>query len=228
VGVDLLGAEVNRDTLSVGELLLEFLYGKSEPSRQTFLGMEYPGSGAPATYQVIENTLVQLPLGLTALPQLLVVVLKTLPVLAELFQAVLVDVLDPVQVQAVSHCAALGYGLPGVFQETWIPMSEQQVLWDPGVRWNRDLHTGGASRHTAAFLQALGLALAGVLVLALHEVIVVGAASGTDEERCGEKGSRGGTNLRDLGDVVGEGCRVDEDLLVEAAGGKVSLSGPEL
>lgn len=39
------------------------------------------------TYQVLKHTLVQLPLSRTALPELLVVVFKACPVLAELFQA---------------------------------------------------------------------------------------------------------------------------------------------
>lgn len=47
-----------------------------------------------------------------------------------------------------------------------------------------DVHTGGASRDTTAFFKALELALARVLGLALHVVIVIGAASGAYEERC--------------------------------------------
>lgn len=38
--------------------------------------------------------MVELPLGLSALPKLVVVVIKALPVRAELFQAALVDVVD--------------------------------------------------------------------------------------------------------------------------------------
>lgn len=47
------------------------------------------------TYQVVKNTLVQRPLKLPALPELLVVVVEAFPVLAELGQAVLVDVVQP-------------------------------------------------------------------------------------------------------------------------------------
>jgi hypothetical protein len=47
------------------------------------------------TYQVVEHTLVQRPLPFPALPQLLVAVVQAFPVLAELSQAVLVDVLQP-------------------------------------------------------------------------------------------------------------------------------------
>lgn len=47
------------------------------------------------TYQVIVDALVQLPLGGTALPKLLVVVLEALPMGAKLLQTGLVDVLQP-------------------------------------------------------------------------------------------------------------------------------------
>jgi len=57
-------------------------------------GSAYVGQ-AGVTYQVVEHTLVQRPLPFPALPQLLVAVIQTLPVLAELSQAVLVDVLQP-------------------------------------------------------------------------------------------------------------------------------------
>lgn len=47
------------------------------------------------TYQVIVNTLVELPLGRAALPKLLVSVVEAFPVLAELGQAVCVDIREP-------------------------------------------------------------------------------------------------------------------------------------
>jgi hypothetical protein len=53
----------------------------------------YRGRGKP-THQVLVDTLVQLPLIGTALPQLLVVVFEALPVGAELLEAGLVDVLE--------------------------------------------------------------------------------------------------------------------------------------
>lgn len=52
--------------------------------------------GAKGTYQVVKDTLVEFPLGRAALPQLVVAIVETLPVLAELGQAVGVDVLDAV------------------------------------------------------------------------------------------------------------------------------------
>jgi hypothetical protein len=53
----------------------------------------YRGRGKP-THQVLVDTLVQLPLIGTALPQLLVVVFEALPVGAELLETGLVDVLE--------------------------------------------------------------------------------------------------------------------------------------
>jgi hypothetical protein len=50
-----------------------------------------------AAYKILEHAFVQSPLGRTALPQLVVVVVKTLPVCPELLKARLVDVLDPAQ-----------------------------------------------------------------------------------------------------------------------------------
>lgn len=47
-------------------------------------------------YQVIEYTLVELPLQRSALPELLVVVVEAGPVLAELSQAVLIYVVETV------------------------------------------------------------------------------------------------------------------------------------
>jgi hypothetical protein len=46
------------------------------------------------TYQLLENALVQPPLFRPAVPELLVVVLKALPVGSELRETVLVDVFD--------------------------------------------------------------------------------------------------------------------------------------
>ena len=54
------------------------------------------------TYRVLENTLVQLPLGRSALPQLVVVIVEALPVGTELFQTGLVDIVDAVRVPVVS------------------------------------------------------------------------------------------------------------------------------
>lgn len=54
-------------------------------------------------YQVVIDTLVELPLSRAALPELMISVVKTLPVLAEFGEAVSVDVLDPVAEKNVSE-----------------------------------------------------------------------------------------------------------------------------
>jgi hypothetical protein len=81
------------------------------------------------------------------------------------------------------------------------------------------IHASGTSRDPSTLLQALKLATAGLLGLALHVVIVVVAAPGADEESRREKGSGGGADLLDRGDRRGERGGVDEHLLVEPARG---------
>lgn len=77
-------------------------------------------------------------------------------------------------------------------------------------------HARGTARHLPPFPQAVGLARAVGRGLALHEVVIVGFAAGADEEGGAEQRGGGGSDLLDLGDRVGEGRGVDEDLLVEA------------
>lgn len=60
--------------------------------------------GHGVAYQVIKDTLVQLPLGRTTLPKLLISVVQTLPVLAELGEAVGVDIRESA---ALSACCVL-------------------------------------------------------------------------------------------------------------------------
>lgn len=72
------------------------------------------GAKSEGTNQVVENAFVQLPLGRPALPQLVVVVVQTLPVGAELIQAVLVHILDPVLKLSVSHLLLSNTGCDGV------------------------------------------------------------------------------------------------------------------
>lgn len=57
--------------------------------------------GWPA-YYLVKDALVELPLGRATLPELVVAVVETLPVLAELGEAVRVDVLDAVPVAPLS------------------------------------------------------------------------------------------------------------------------------
>lgn len=78
---------------------------------------------------------------------------------------------------------------------------------------------GGAAGDAAALLQTLELALAGVLGLALHEVIVIGFAPGADEEGGGEERRGCGSDLLDGRDGVRERGGIVENLLVEAGNG---------
>lgn len=86
---------------------------------------------------------------------------------------------------------------------------------------NHNVHAGGASRDPAALLQAVELAAARAVRLALHEVVIVFAAAGADEVGRRQQGRGAGADLLDLGDVVGERGRVDLLLLVES----VRISG---
>jgi hypothetical protein len=117
------------------------------------------------------------------------VVLKALPVGAELVETLLVDVAD-----AANSSAFLS-----------------------GPRINSSLHARGTPGDLATLLHALKLSSAVGLGLAHHVVIIVGLASCANEERGAEKGRRTGTELLDLGDVVGQRGGVDEGLLIEAA-----------
>jgi len=117
------------------------------------------------------------------------VVLKALPVGAELVEAFLVDVAN-----AAKSSAFLS-----------------------GHRIDFSLHARCTPGDLAALLHALKLSPAVGLGLAHHVVIVVGLASRADEKRGAEKGRRTGTELLDLGDVVGQRGGIDEGLLVEAA-----------
>lgn len=65
------------------------------------------------------------------------------------------------------------------------------------------VHASRTPGDLAAFLHAVKLSPAVGLGLAHHVVIVVGLASRADEERGTQEGRRTGSELLDLGDVVG-------------------------
>lgn len=99
----------------VGNLLLNFLSGCRisifrEPTTDGYAALngllrscKSQGSWASSTYEVVVNTLVQLPLGGSALPQLLVSVVEAFPVFTKLGQTVRVDVLEPAPVIVCQH-----------------------------------------------------------------------------------------------------------------------------
>ena len=136
----------------------------------------------------------------------MIVVVQALPVVPELLQARLVDVLNAVAL-LVSRSVQYPY-MPRI----------QRYRGQGRARKSSkmvDVHTPGAPGHPPAFLQAVELALAGVLGLALHEVIVVLAASGADKKGGREERRRADSELLYLGDRVRKRGGVVEDLLVE-------------
>lgn len=150
------------------------------------------------TYQLVKHTLVQRPLVCPAVPQLLVVVLQALPMAAELLQAVVVDVLDPTPlISAVSNLTLC----------------------------IANVHARGATSDLATLLHALKLSPAVRLSLAHHVVVIVSLASCADKERSAQKGSGGGAELLDLGDVIGQRSGVDEGLRLET-GGQLAQTSP--
>lgn len=163
------------------------------------------------TYHVLVNALVELPLSRAALPELLVAVVEAFPVLAELSEAVCVDVLDArsvsVTTQNDSHWS------------NWRRNKSRHACLAEKACSNVNIyvHARGAASDTTALLQAIHLAVAWLLGLALHVVIVVVAASGADEERRRQERSRASTDFLDRGDILGQRSGVDESLLVESA-----------
>lgn len=77
-------------------------------------------------------------------------------------------------------------------------------------------YAGSASCDLATLLQAVDFTGAICVGLALHVIIVVRLASCANEEGGGKKRSGRGTDLLDLGNVLGKGSCVDEDGLVES------------
>lgn len=192
VGKDLLGAELDGDDVGrlVGNFLLQFL--------AYLLALRQRLGYGHVTYQVVKDTLVELPLSRAALPQLVVAVVEALPVLAELSQAVGVDILDTIVSSLVTVLIEM------LIWRCREAMPVAHALPPNANSWCiANVHTLGAAGNAAALLHAVKLAAAGVLGLALHVVVVVFAASCADEERCRQERGRAGTDLLDRRDVIG-------------------------
>lgn len=109
--------------------------------------------------QLVKDTLIQLHLGLPALPQMVVVVLKTLPVRGELFQAVGVDIFDnrsstsrhlPSLLQTIELPPSIGLllALHVVIIEGLAPVADKVRRTGQGCRGRADfLDTGNVRRH---------------------------------------------------------------------------------
>lgn len=120
--------------------------------------------------------------------------------LAELGQAVLVDVLQP-----------------NFYSQKKLLVSPISLLWFPCASSDSQayVHAGCASCDFATLPQAVQLSSSVRVRLALHVVIVVSLAARSNEEARAHKRCRRSSNLLDLGNGVRERSGVHEDLLVE-------------
>ena len=100
MSIQLLGSEMYGDFVlgSTGDTLLEAL---SRVSMHIAHCTVHEGNEGRKTHQLVKNTAVQGHLGLSAFPQVLVVILETFPVGRKLLQAVGVDILDPVHTNII-------------------------------------------------------------------------------------------------------------------------------
>ena len=103
---------------STGDTLLEAL---SRVSMHIAHCTVHEGNEGRKTHQLVKNTAVQGHLGLSAFPQVLVVILETFPVGRKLLQAVGVDILDPVHTNII---LALPFFTLFFFPEKKIPKPE--------------------------------------------------------------------------------------------------------
>lgn len=87
-------------------------------------------------------------------------------------------------------------------------------------------HAGGTACHLPPFFQTLHLALAVRLGFAVHVVVIVRFAACANEEGGTEERSGGGADFCDLGEGVGKGGGVEEDLLVESVAKVMLDRGP--
>lgn len=78
-----------------------------------------------------------------------------------------------------------------------------------------DIHAPRTASDLPTLPHALGFALSVRVCFAFHVVIVVGFAAVADEVGRAHQWRRTSSDLLDLRDVIGEGCGVDEDALVE-------------
>lgn len=163
------------------------------------------------THQIIVNAFVQFPLVVTALPHLLVVVLQAFPVGSELFKTVCVDILDtaPCHVSARGHIL---YPIPRIANRRSVAglraslrHSDHRLhveIRERGFYKKLYAHAPRTSCHPPALLQTLDFALARVLGLALHEIIVIVLAPRANEEGRGHQRSRACAQLLDLGNRI--------------------------
>lgn len=174
------------------------------------------------------------------MPHLLVIVIQTFPMRTELFQAGLVDIVDPKPVSQVPYPRPLH---PTILIRPSSPSPQLHYSQrhpptpSPQIKRRQNSHTSRTPRGLPPLPHTLDLALALRLRLAHHVVIVERLAPVADEEGGAEQWGGGGADFFDGGDGFGEGGCVDEDLLVESGGvlagdlggpgGRVGIGGDE-
>ena len=145
-------------------------------------------------YQVIKDTFIKLPFLWTALPKLLIIVIKAGPMLAKLGEAVFVDIFDSVIMILSAKIARVNNTSPMASATYWSGHRCGGTNRYPHLQWWKaareyahctpvfHLHTFRASRNSPSLLQAFYLPLPSILSLALHEIIVVRFASCANKE----------------------------------------------
>lgn len=119
----------------------------------------------------------------------------------ERLQAVGVDVLDSAGIPIVISIHFSG--------------DSHHSMGELNIEHGDNIHASRTARHLSTLLQTVQLSAPVRLVLALHEVVVVGLAAVSDKVRRAVQRRRRSTDLLHLGDVIGHGGRVDQHLLVK-------------
>lgn len=151
---------------------------------------------AKRSYKLIEYASVQFPFLRSAVPQLVIVVVQTLPMRSELLQAVLVDVIDPAvpPSQRFSPCSeslpllrapplpSRNFNRPPP-QRTFLPQESPPKSHYRLIMFSRrNLHTSRTSCSLPPLAHALNLSPPMRLRLTHHVVIIERFASIADEE----------------------------------------------
>ncbi len=146
------------------------------------------------TYQVIEDTFIELPLIRPALPELLVIIIEAGPVLSELLKAVFVNIWnaesDPSAISSATFTTTvIGQVSPDGYPK--LHLYTRQVVIRPdtlpipnGNRPSRKVysHALRTSRNSSPLLQTLQFASSGILILALPKIIIKSLASCSNEK----------------------------------------------
>lgn len=121
---------------------------------------------------------------------------------------------------AISHTSHLNGAIAGLPPHHVLERDERTCSSSPRYPTfphnKGNSHTSRASRNLPSLLQAINFPRPMSFGLTDHIVIVVRLASGADEKRGTEERGGAGPDLLHFGDRVGEGCGVDENLLIKS------------